>query len=169
VCGGSGAMTLGFRSPARGADPVTTTVTKPYQDTQVDVKHVLCALWTVMLFVFAYVDIFGLYRADVLDAALDGKMASTPFTVDQMFLTLTLVYILPPILMVAVTLLARPRVNRTVNIIVSPLYMISIIASCVGETWVYYYVGSLIEVLLLAAIARVAWKWPPPNTSTSQP
>jgi hypothetical protein len=138
----------------------TTTATKQYQDTQVDVKHVLCALWTVMLFVFAYVDIFGLYRADVLDAALDGKMAATPFTVDQMFLTFTLIYILPPILMVVVTLLARPRVNRIVNIVVSPLYMISIIVSCVGETWVYYFVGSLIEVLLLAAIVRVAWKWP---------
>jgi hypothetical protein len=144
---------------------VTTTTTKQYRDTQVDVKHVLCALWTVMLFVFVYVDIFGFYRADVLDAALDGKVAATPFTVDQMFLTLTLVYILPPILMVVVTLLARPRINRIVNLVVSPLYMISIIASCIGETWVYYLVGSLIEVLLLAAIVRVAWKWPSPRSS----
>ena len=30
----------------------------------------LSALWIAMLFVFAYVDIFGFYRADVLDAAL---------------------------------------------------------------------------------------------------
>ncbi len=40
-----------------------------------------------MPFVFAYVDIFGFYRADVLDAALDGKVATTAFTVNQVFLT----------------------------------------------------------------------------------
>ena len=49
---------------------------RQYRDTPVDVKLVLCALWVTMLFVFAYVDIFGLYRADVLDAALDGRMAT---------------------------------------------------------------------------------------------
>jgi hypothetical protein len=44
-----------------------------------------------MLFVFAYVDIFALLRADVLNAALDGKMATTGFTINQSFLTLTLI------------------------------------------------------------------------------
>ena len=32
--------------------------------------------------------------------------------------------------------------------------------SCIGETWAYYIIGSAIEVILLAAIARTAWKWP---------
>jgi hypothetical protein len=113
---------------------------------------------------FAYVDIFGLYRADVLDAALDGRIATTSFTVDQLFLTSTLIYILPPILMVVLSLLLRPRVNRTVNIVVSILYAISIIVSCIGETWAYYFLGSLVEVILLVAVARVAWKWPPPQS-----
>ncbi len=135
---------------------------RQYRDTPVDVKLVLCALWVTVLFVFAYVDLFGLYRADVLDAALDGKMATTAFTVDQVFLTSTLIYILPPILMVVLTLLLTPRVNRTVNIVVSFLYSISIIVSCIGETWIYYLLGSLIEVLLLAVIARAAWRWPSP-------
>ena len=30
-------------------------------DTKVDVKVVLCSLWISMLFVFAYVDIFGFW------------------------------------------------------------------------------------------------------------
>jgi hypothetical protein len=141
-----------------------TITTRQYQDTRVDVKLVLCALWITMLFLFAYVDIFGLYRADVLDAALDGRIATTSFTVDQLFLTSTLIYILPPILMVVLSLLLRPRVNRTVNIVVSILYAISIIVSCIGETWAYYFLGSLVEVILLVAVARVAWKWPPPQS-----
>jgi hypothetical protein len=57
--------------------PVTTTTARQYRDTPIDVKLVLSALWITMLFVFAYVDIFGFYRADVLDAALDGKIATT--------------------------------------------------------------------------------------------
>jgi hypothetical protein len=148
---------------------VRTTTARQYRDTQVDVKLVLCALWIAMLFVFAYVDIFGFYRADVLDAALDGKVATTAFTVNQIFLTFTLIYILLPTLMVVLSLLLKPRVNRITNIVVSLLYMISIIVSCIGEKWAYYILGSLIEVILLVAIARSAWKWPPPQIAPSLP
>ena len=149
--------------------PVTTTTTKQYRDTQVDVKLVLCALWIAMLFVFAYVDIFASLRADVLKAALDGKVATTGFTVNQIFLTLTLIYILLPTLMVVLSLLLKPRVNRIINIVVSLVYLITIIVSAIGETWAYYFLGSFIEVILLVAISRTAWKWPPPQIAPSLP
>ena len=141
------------------------TTTRQYRDTPVDVKLVLCALWITMLFVFAYVDIFGFFRADVLEAALDGKVATTEFTVNQAFLIFTLIYILPAALMVVLSLLLRPRVNRVTNIVVSVLYIISIIVSAVGEEWAYYILGSIVEVVLLAAIVRAAWTWPPPQTA----
>lgn len=149
--------------------PVRTTKGRQYRDSQVDVKLVLCALWIAMLFVFAYVDIFGFYRADVLNAALDGKVATTAFTVNQMFLTYSLIYILLPTLMVVLSLLLRPRVNRIINIVVSLLYIISIIVSCIGEHWAYYILGSVVEVTLLLAIARSAWQWPPPQIAHPMP
>jgi hypothetical protein len=149
--------------------PVTTTLTKQYQDTRVDVKLVLCALWVAMLFVFAYVDIFNLLRADVLKAALDGKVATTGFTVNQTFLTFTLIYILLPTLMVVLSLLLKPRVNRIINIVVSLVYIVTIIGAAIGETWIYYFLGSFVEVILLLAIARTAWKWPPPQIASSLP
>jgi hypothetical protein len=142
--------------------PVTTT-SRQYRDTRVDVKLVLCALWIAMLFVFAYVDIFGFLRADILNAALDGKVATTGFTINQVFLTGTLIYILLPTAMVVLSLVLKPRVNRITNIVVSVAYMITIIGLCIGETWAYYILGSVLEVVLLAAIARTAWKWPPPQ------
>lgn len=145
------------------------TTTRQYRDTQVDVKFVLSALWIAMLFVFAYVDIFGFYRADVLKAALDGKVATTGFTVNQLFLTSTLVYILLPAVMVVLSLVLKPRVNRIVNIAVSLVYMVTIIGSAIGEEWAYYIAGSFVEVILLAAIARSAWKWPPPPIAPSLP
>jgi hypothetical protein len=149
--------------------PVRTTTIRQYRDTQVDVKLVLCALWIAMMFVFAYVDIFGFFRADILKAALDGKVATVDFTVNQVFLTFTLMYILPAALMVALSLVLKPRVNRIVNIVVSLVYLITIIGLCIGETWVYYLLGSFIEVILLVAIARVAWKWPPPQIAPKLP
>ncbi|WP_241975851.1 MULTISPECIES: DUF6326 family protein [Cryobacterium] len=142
---------------------MTTTSTRQYRDTKVDVKLVLCALWIAILFVFAYVDIFGFLRADVLNAALDGKVATTGFAINQVFLIFTLIYILLPALMVVLSLVLKPRVNRTVNIVVSVLYIITIIGSTIGETWFYYFLGSFIEVILLVAIALTAWKWPPPE------
>lgn len=136
------------------------TVAKQYRDTPVDVKHKLSALWVTMLFVFAYVDIFGFYRADVLNAALHGKIEATGLTINQMFLTAALVYILLPSLMVSLTLILRPRANRAINIAVSILYTVSILASCIGETWIYYLAGSAVETVLLLAITRTAWRWP---------
>jgi len=144
---------------------VSTRTPRQYRDTPVDVKLVLSALWITMLFVFAYVDIFGFYRADVLDAALAGRVATTTFTVDQVFLSATLIYILLPTLMVVLSLILRPRVNRIINVVLSPLYMVSIIVSCIGEEWAYYILGSVIEVILLLGIAVTAWRWPPPPRS----
>jgi hypothetical protein len=138
----------------------TTIKAGQYQDTKIDVKLVLSALWIAMLIVFAYGDIFSLLRADVLRAALDGKMATMGITVDQMFLVVTDLYILIPTLMVVLSLVLRPRVNRIVNIVVALAYAASIIATCIGETWAYYLLGSAVEVVLLIAIVRAAWMWP---------
>ena len=148
---------------------MSTKTPRQYRDTPVDVKLVLSALWITMLFVFAYVDIFGFYRADILDAALDGRVATTGFRVDQAFLTATLIYILLPALMVVLSLLLRPRVNRIINIVLSLLYMVSVIVSCIGEEWAYYIVGSVIEAVLLLGIAVTAWKWPAPLTAPATP
>jgi len=138
----------------------TTTKAGQYQDTRIDVKLVLSALWIAMLIVFAYVDIFGFFRADILEAALDGKVATMGVTIDQVFLAFTTVYILIPTLMVVLSLVLRPRVNRVVNIVVALIYAVSIIAACIGETWAYYFLGSAVEVVLLIAIVRTAWTWP---------
>jgi Family of unknown function (DUF6326) len=126
----------------------------------VDVKVVLSGLWISMLFVFAYVDIFGFWRDDVINGALEGKVPGAGFEIDQTFLALTTVYILIPSLMVIVSLLTPARINRTTNLVVSLLYAVSVVVSIIGEPWVYYILGSVVEVLLLLAIARVAWAWP---------
>ncbi len=130
------------------------------QDTKIDVKVVLCGLWTCMLIVFAYVDIFGFWRADIIKGVLDGEVSGPGFEINQRFLLLTTIYILIPSLMVIVSLLVPARINRTANIVVSLTYLASVVLSMVGETWIYYLLGSVVEGILLLVITRVAWTWP---------
>ncbi|WP_061295507.1 DUF6326 family protein [Herbidospora cretacea] len=138
-------------------------------DNKIDVKVVLCGLWVATLFVFAYVDIFGFYRADVIKGVLAGEVSGTGFAVDQRFLVLTTMYIVVAALMPVVSLLARARVNRIANIVVSLFYAVTAATSLIGESWVYYVAGTLIETVLLLVITRVAWTWPTARRSTSLP
>lgn len=129
-------------------------------DQKVNVKVVLSGLWVSMLFVFAYVDIFAYLRADVINGVLDGKVAGAGVDINQSFLVLTTLYILLPALMVAFSLIAPARINRPINLVFSVLYAVSVVAAALGETWAYYIIGSVVEVLLLLTIAAVAWFWP---------
>ena len=138
----------------------TSTNPRSLRDAPVDVKVVLSGLWVAMLFVFAYVDIFGFWRADIVRGALDGEVPGVGFEINQTFLVLTTLYVVVPSLMVAFSLLAPARVSRPVTVGVAVGYLASVIASMVGETWTYYLVGSTVEVVLLLMIARTAWSWP---------
>jgi hypothetical protein len=137
-----------------------------FEPANVNVRIKISALWTSMLFVFAYVDIFSLYRPDFRADLEAGEVGG--FTVNQSFLLGTTVYVVIPSLMVFWALILRPRVNRILNIALSVMYAVSIIAGAVGE-WNYYILGSAIEVVLLAAIVYYAWTWPketPPTSTT---
>ena len=134
----------------------------------VNVRIKISALWTSMLFVFAYVDLFSLYRPDVRADLAAGEIAGV--TVNQALLVGTTAYVVLPSLMVFGVLVLRPRVNRIVNIALSIVYTLTIIAGAIGE-WHYYIVGSAIEVALLAAIVYYAWTWPketPPTATTGR-
>jgi Family of unknown function (DUF6326) len=134
----------------------------------VNVRFKISALWTSMLFVFAYVDLFSLYRPDFRADLEAGEVGG--FTVNQSFLLGTTVYVVIPSLMVFCALILRPRVNRIANIALSIVYTLTIIASAIGE-WSYYLLGSAFEIALLAAIVYHAWTWPketPPTSTTGR-
>ena len=136
-------------------------------DAKVSVRVVLSGLWTSIMFVFAYVDIFGFWRSDVIRGALDAKVPGSGFRIDQTFLLLTTLYVMVPSLMIAVTLLARARLARSANLAVSVVYLLSIVVAAVGESWAYYVVGSVVEGVLLVVVAAVAWNWPRADDATA--
>jgi membrane protein DedA with SNARE-associated domain len=132
----------------------------------VNVRVKISALWASMLFVFAYVDLFSLYRPDFRADIEAGEVAG--FAVNQTFLLGTTAYVVIPSLMVFCVLVLRPRLNRIINITLAALYAVSIIAATIGE-WSYYVLGSLIESALLAAITFYAWTWPKDIGQTNAP
>jgi hypothetical protein len=116
-------------------------------------------------FVFAYVDLFSLYRSDFRADLEAGEING--FTVNHSFLLGTTVYVVIPSLMVFCALILRPRINRIANIALGIVYALTIIAGAVGE-WNYYILGSAIEIALLTTIVYYAWTWPkenPPSTT----
>ena len=123
----------------------------------VNVRVKIAALWASMLFVFAYVDLFSLYRPDFRADVEAGEVGG--FAVNQTFLLGTTAYVMIPSLMVFCVLVLRPRLNRIVNIVLAMVYAVSIVAATIGE-WTYYLLGSLIEAALLVAVVFYAWTWP---------
>ena len=138
------------------------TATTEFELFKVNVRVKISALWTAMLFVFAYVDIFSLYRPDFRADVEAGQISG--FTVNQSFLLATTIYVVIPSLMVFATLVLRPRVNRLANIALSIIYALTIIAGAIGE-WNYYILGSAVEVAVLASIVYYAWTWPKTSTT----
>ena len=124
-----------------------------------DRRIVLSGLWVSMLFVFAFVDIFAFWRADVINGALTGTVPQAGFEIGQTFLALITLYILVPSLMVAGSLLLPYRFNRLANLALAGTYALTIVGTMVAETWAYDLIGSGVELVPLAAIVWVALRW----------
>ena len=131
--------------------------TTDYRDSWINPRFRIAALWASMMFVFAYVDLFSLYRADVRADLEAGKMFA--FTIGQGFLLGVTLYIALPSLMVFLSLVLPARITRIANVVLPVIYGLTIVGGAVGE-WSYYILGSAIEVGLLAGIAYYAWTWP---------
>lgn len=142
------------------------SATTSYQDYWINPRIKIAALWTSMLFVFAYVDLFSLYREDVRADIEAGEMAG--FTIGQGFLLGVTVYILLPSLMLFLSLVLSAKITRTINIGVAALYAVTIAGGAVGE-WNYYILGSLAEVALLAGVVYYAWTWPKTTDALAAP
>ncbi len=124
---------------------------------RVYVRMKIAALWTSMMFIVAYVDIFGFYRPDYRADIEAGEVSG--FTIGQSFLLGTTIYVAIPSLMVFFAVVLQPRINRIDNVILCVVYALTILVAAIGE-WNYYILGSAIELAQLAGIVYYAWTWP---------
>ena len=137
---------------------MSTSNSRILEDVRIGVRLKISALWITMLFLFAYGDIFGFFRPGLIGEVTAGEISGIKIT--QVFLFGVSVYIAIASVMVFLSLVLRPRVNRWTNIVLPILYIVSIAVSAIGETWAYYFFLSFAESALLLLIIWYAWTWP---------
>jgi hypothetical protein len=129
------------------------------EDQPVSVRVKLAAAWTSFMFLYVYVDILNFFTPGVVQEILDGKVFE--FDLSQTFSTTALTLVSIPIFMVVLSTTLPARAARITNLVVASLYVPVTVFNVVGESWVYFYgLGIVLELILLALIARLAWTWP---------
>ena len=136
----------------------TNKITTEFEDIKISVKMKLSALWAAVMFCFIYGDIFSLHKPGVIADMMAGKMG--PFPVTQESLLIASLFMAVPGVMVFLSLVLKPKVNRWTNIVLGVFYIITNSLSAFTDAWAFFIVLGVIEGALLALIVWYAWKWP---------
>jgi integral membrane sensor domain MASE1 len=62
--------------------------------------------------------------------------------------------------MVFLTVALSAPASRRLNLAVATVYLLVSIGNVVGETWLFIWLGSAVEAILLLLVVRYAWTWP---------
>ena len=131
------------------------------EDVKINVKMKLSALWIALMLLYIYADIFSLFRPGGPQAMMDGRMG--PFPVTQTSLLTASILMIIPAVMVFLSLALKHKAARWTNIILGLLYTLVNISNLIGETWAYYLLSGVVELVLTLLIAAYAWKWRNPE------
>jgi len=133
--------------------------TKTLDDVKINLKIKLSALWTTVLFLYAYADIKAFFRPGIIEGLIAGKAGD--FQITQSFLLVSAIIMAIPSLMIFLSLALKASINRWANIILGIVYSAIILGTLLmGGAWAYYIFYAVIEILLTGMIAWLAFKWP---------
>jgi Family of unknown function (DUF6326) len=127
------------------------------EDVKVHVKLKLSALWASVMFCYIYADYFGLYVPGELQRMLGGKIGPLGPVTQGVLLGTSAVMAIPS-LMIGLSVLLKPSLNRPLNILFGVLYTAIILVTMWG--WAFYVFFGVLEVALTSMIAWYAWTWP---------
>ena len=139
----------------------TIKKTTEMEDVKINVKLKLSALWAALMLLYIYADHFSLFRTGQIEEMISGRIG--PFPVTQGSLLAFSILMMIPAVMVFLSLALKPTVSRWANIILGVLYTLVNISNLIGETWVYYIVFGVVEIVLTLLIVWYAWKWRNPE------
>ncbi|VXD18707.1 DUF6326 family protein [Marinoscillum sp. 108] len=126
---------------------------------RVNIKIKLSALWTSVVFCYLYGDYFELYVPEKVDSLITGvNVLDSPSK-----LLIASIILAIPSLMVALSILLNPRVNRFLNVffgILFTLMMLLIGVNSLTPWYSFYAFLAFLESLITILIVWFAWKWP---------
>jgi len=128
-----------------------------FEDIKVHVRFKLFALWSSVMFCYIYGDYFELYEPGKLQAMTAGRMALGPISQGAL-LGMAAVMVIPS-LMLFLSLVLPPQLNRWANITLGIVYTAIMILAIQGS-WHFYIFFGLVEITLTLLIVWYAWTWP---------
>ncbi|MBS0569178.1 MAG: hypothetical protein JSS28_01085 [Proteobacteria bacterium] len=128
-------------------------------DTKVHVKLKIAALWASTMFCYIYGDYFELYIPGKMQGMLQGRMEPLG-PVTQEILLGTSVLMAVPSLMVFLSLVLPPLVNKWLNIGLGVFYTAIMLLIATQAGWIFYVLLAIIEATLTSLIVWFATRWP---------
>ncbi|GHV96547.1 hypothetical protein AGMMS50293_28670 [Spirochaetia bacterium] len=129
-----------------------------YDDVKLNTRTVLIGLWTALMLLYIYCDIFTFFRPNHINEIIDGFMG--PFPVNQISLMVAGILMALPALMIIANLFIKMVKIKWINIIGGILFTLVNIGNMVGEKWAYYIIYGIIELIITVLIIIKSIKWP---------
>lgn len=129
------------------------------ENSKVNIKIKLAALWTSVTLCYLYGDYFELYTPDKVNSLITGENnldSPIKLLIASIILAISSV-------MVAASIILKPKLNRILNIIFGTLFTLMMIIIGIYSTneWYLFYVFlAFLESIITALIVWYAWKWP---------
>lgn len=129
------------------------------ENPKLNIKIKLSALWTSVVFCYLYGDYFELYVPEKVDSLITGvNVLDSPTKLLIASLILGI-----PSLMVALSILLNPKVNRFLNVffgILFTLMMVFIGVNSLTPWYSFYVFFAFLESAITISIVFLAWNWP---------
>ena len=134
-----------------------------YENLQVNIKNKLSVLWTSVTLCYLYGDYFELYVPKKTQGLVDGtNLLDSPM---KLFAASVLLAI--PALMVFLSIILKPKINRQLNIVFGIFYtaiMVLIAITSITPWRTFYVFLAIVESIITSLIVFYAWKWPKIST-----
>lgn len=128
------------------------------EDFKINVKIKLAALWTSVTLCYLYGDYFELY----VPKQVEGLISGTNILASPAKLFAASVLLAIPALMVCLSIILKPAINRWLNIIFGIFFtaIMLLIAVTSLTAWRTFYVFlALVESIITSLIVLYAWRW----------
>lgn len=138
-------------------------------DQKVNIKTKLAVHWTTLMFLYIYADYFELKTPGKIEGIMNLQ---TPVgeTTPGLLVIFSLILIIPS-LMILMSVLLKPKINKWLNIIValvwcsmSVLIVIRTIGG-IGGWYSFYILYQTVEIIVFVSIIWHAFNWPKDEVS----
>jgi len=129
------------------------------ENPKVNIKIKLASLWASVTLCYLYGDYFELYTPGKVNSLITGENvldSPTKLLIASIILAISSV-------MVGVSIILKPKINRILNIIFGTLFtlmMLLIGVNSMTEWYSFYAFLAFLESIITALIVWYAWKWP---------